>query len=255
MVRGRLPNRSCPRTCGRGERGSPNHHCSGENRARNCHCSLARTDTSRWRADNPAPTPWRFNREMDRCGLGPAAIFCALCRTLCQRTCGRHTPRLPRAGFRTSRTARAATEGGGILTSRADCDISCPSTSRTGTSPMRLIWVRHCRSCVCPPAESTPIGSQPRPAQIQIKCHLVRVTPGADAVKAVACHQFFLSRSNARHFHVERPVPPRHKDQIARWRIYAEEPAIDLIDDRQVCRVVAVERAQHDFAERRASRL
>jgi hypothetical protein len=57
-------------------------------------------------------------------------------------------------------------------TKSPDCDIRCPLTSSTGTSPIVLVPARQSGSRVWPPATSTPIGSQSRSAQFRLSASL-----------------------------------------------------------------------------------
>ena len=144
MVRGCLSNRACPAACDPRERGPPSDHCSGEDRARNCRCSLAGTNTSRWRPDRTSRTPWRLDRQMDRCRLEPAPIFRSLRRILRRRTCRLCPSRLPGARFCAPRATIAGAEGVRMLTRDFSCsqprarDGCCIATMPPGAG---LVWV------------------------------------------------------------------------------------------------------------------
>ena len=149
MVRGCLSNRACTAAGDPRERGPPSDHCSGEDRARTCRCSLAGTNTSRWRPDRTSRTPWRFDRQMDRCRLEPTPIFRSLRRILRRRTCRLCPSRLPGAKFCAPRATIAGAEGVKMLTRGFSCSQRRARDGRCiATMPpaARLVWVKTYRS-------------------------------------------------------------------------------------------------------------
>ena len=135
MVRGGLSNGACPAACNPGERGSASDHSSGEDGARNCPCSLADANTSRWRPHCATGAPRSFDRPMVRCRLGSAPLFCAVRRIFRRRTCRLCPSRLPGTRSCAPRSTIAGVEGVRTLTS----DFSSRQSSRQR-------WLLHCEN-------------------------------------------------------------------------------------------------------------